>query len=828
MQEKEESILTIPPEKLTPGMRQYQDAKRANPDCVVMLRMGDFYELFYEDAITAARELEITLTSRGKGEKRAPLAGVPHHALETYLGRLVKKGYKVAIVEQLEDPKKAKGLVKRGLVRIVTPGTVIESSLLDEKENNYVMAITTYDTTFAIACCDMSTGEFFSTILASQQAMLNELIRLQPSECIIPHSLQVNTELVAKLRSTGCFLHAYDDDFFKSAKKTLLSHFSLSSLESFGMEDKPVHTAVAGALLSYLIDTQKNSLSHIKQLSVRSNQHHMLLDATTFNNLELVKNIKDGSTHGTLLAIMDKTVTAMGARLLKKWMKAPLLQQHLLKARFSAVSTLKQEVILREELITLLKDVFDIERLIGKINYGTASPREVLALRNSLQHVPQIKEKLQYADAALLASVNTLPELEETTRLITQAIREEAPITIREGGLIKPGFHEQLDELHAIRRGSKAYLQELEEKERQRTGIANLKIGYTRVFGYFIEVTKRHIHRVPKNYIRKQTKLNAERYITDELKVEEEKILGAQEKIDELEYVLFQNILKTIARETSLIQEVAGKLALLDVLCSFAKVAAQYKYVQPRLINEPVIHIRAGRHPVVEQQGRFIPNDVFLNDGEMMIITGPNMAGKSTVMRQVALIVFMAQLGSFVPADDAVIGIVDRIFTRVGASDSISSGQSTFMVEMQETANILHNATSRSLLILDEIGRGTSTFDGVSIAWSVAEYIAHLVKAKTLFATHYHVLNKLAEKFENINNHTIAVSDRDGEIVFLHKLIAGSTDQSYGIHVAELAGLPTVVVSRAREIQELLEKDDHMVRKMQARKLTDQKSLGEF
>ncbi len=823
------SILTIPTSKLTPGMRQYQDAKKANPDCIIMMRMGDFYELFYEDAIITAKELEITLTARGKGEKRAPLAGIPYHALDNYLGRLVKKGYKVAIIEQLEDPKQAKGLVKRGLTRIVTPGTIMESSMLDETENNYILTITAKADHYALAFCDLSTGEFFTTLTSSLPTVISYITKYQPKECIIPTTLQVNKELTEKITATSCFLNTFDDYYFKqdNATTTIQNHFNISSLTQFGLEE-PLLISSSGALLQYLLETQRNALSHIKRISLQST-NTMLLDSSTFRNLELIKNLKDNSSRGTLLSIIDKTTTPMGSRLLKQWIKQPLLQAERIQHRLSAVEELNQHVIQREEIITLLKSVYDLERLIGKVNVGTANPKDLLALKQSLQTIPHLQEKLATFQTPLLQKINTINPLTELTTLLHKSIKEEPSITIREGNIIKPSYNEELAELHNIKTNSKTFLQQLEQQEMQKTGISSLKIKYNKVFGYFIEVTKKNIHLVPGTYIRKQTTANAERYITEELKIEEEKILGAQEKINELEYNLFQGILVTIAKETKTIQSTARKIAVLDVLSSFSKVSMENNYVKPQFTEQNVLHITNGRHPVVEKiEQRFIANDIILNHGEMMIITGPNMAGKSTVMRQTALIVLLAQIGCFVPADECTLGITDRIFTRVGASDDLSAGQSTFMVEMSETANILHNATERSLLILDEIGRGTSTFDGVSIAWSVAEHIYNHIKAKTLFATHYHVMNKLEEKFSNIKNYNIAVKDVGGEIIFLRKLIPGGTDQSYGIHVAELAGLPASVVLRAKEVQSILEKDDDMMRKIKAKKLQEQKGLDEW
>ena len=749
------SILDIEEQNLTPGMKQYRDVKKQNPDCLVMLRMGDFFEMFYEDAVTAAKELEITLTQRGKGEKRAPLAGVPYHALETYLGKLVKKGHKVAIVEQLEDPKKAKGLVKRGLVRIVTPGTLIDSSMLEETENNYIMSLTSFADDFAVAFCDLSTGEFFTTTIDSMNLLISEIVRLNPSECVIPESLMVNQELIKQIKNNNCFINSLEDYYFKSetSKEIILNHFNLPSLDSFGLEDKKLNLSVSGALMKYLIDTQKNTLSHIKKISV-SSRDKMIIDASTLRNLELTKNIKDHSLKGTLLSVLNKTVTAMGSRLLKKWIKEPLLNKKAIENRLNAIEALNNSVIVREEVITLLNEVYDLERLISRVNYGNANPRDLLALKHSLQQFPEIQEKLSSLDSDLLQKIAGIPSLQEITTLINSAIRDEAPITIREGNIIKGDYNSELAELLDIKTNSKKFLQQIEEREKKKTGISTLKIGFTRVFGYFIEVTKKNLHLVPETYIRKQTTANSERYITEELKLEEEKILGAQEKIQVLEYDLFQDLIKKIAEKTSEIQDSAQKLAVLDVVCSLAKTAMENNYCKPQFVEEKVIQLRNSRHPVVEiLESKFVANDIVMGQGEMMIVTGANMSGKSTMQRQVALIILMAQLGSFVPADEAVLGITDRIFTRVGASDDLVSGQSTFMVEMNETASILNNATENSLIILDEIGRGTSTFDGVSIAWSVAEHIYNQIKAKTLFSTHYHVMNKLEEKFTKIKNY---------------------------------------------------------------------------
>ena len=819
------SVLDLPRQQLTPGMQQYQDVKREHPDCVVMLRMGDFYEMFYDDAVLAARELEITLTARGQGDKRAPLAGIPFHALENYLGRLIRKGYKVALVEQLEDPKKAKGLVKRGVTRIITPGTIIEQGLLTEKENNYLASVVAREG-YALAVCDVSTGEFCTLMLENSIALHNEIARYHPSEIVIPESLQVNAELVSALKSFG-LVNARADYFFSQDKagEVLQQHFR-TSLAALGLE-KSENIAAAGGLLHYLLETQKNSLAHLQKITVQSRET-MILDQSTLRNLELLRN-REGDSKGTLLMVLDQTQTSGGGRLLRQWIKAPLLNVARIQERLQAVEELFGNVILSEELRDLLKQTHDLERLLARVHYGTANPKDLLVLKSTLEVLPKVVEKLQACRSNLLPSIARLDCLPELYRELQQALRADAPLTVREGGIFNAGYQPELDTLQQLSTNSQQYLQQLEQQERSKTGIAALKISYTNVFGYFIEVTKKNLSLVPAHYIRKQTTANGERYITPELKAEEEKILGAQERQAELEFQLFQQLLQKVMAPTPAIQDAAAKIAVLDVLLAFATVARQNRYVRPRFTDEKILSITRGRHPVVEQlQPQFVGNEVMLADGEMMIITGPNMSGKSTCMRQTALIVLLAQMGSFVPADSCTLGIVDRVFTRVGAYDDLSSGQSTFMVEMNETAAILNYATERSLVILDEIGRGTSTFDGVSIAWSVAEHIHNQIKAKTLFATHYHVLNKLAENFSRVKNYHVAVKEVNKEVVFLHRLVEGGTDASYGIHVAELAGLPSEVVTRAKEVLSVLEKDDEMVRRMKAKRLEVQKGLGEF
>jgi DNA mismatch repair protein MutS len=842
------SILQVSEQNLTPGMRQYRDAKRDNPDCLIMLRMGDFYEMFYEDAVTASRDLEITLTSRGKGEKAAPLAGIPYHALDNYLGRLIKKGHKVAIIEQLEDPKKAKGLVKRGLVRIVTPGTLIESSLLDANENNYIIAISAQAENYYYALCDLSTGEFLCGKLDSTESLLAEIQRRNVSECIVPESLMVNRELVEAVGKIGSFVNKFDDFHYRfdKAQEVLREHFNVQSLMAFGLEesygdnsnidnknntlsDSKYKVSTAGALLKYLQETQKNSLAHIKRIVNVKHNEIMQLDRSTLRNLELLQNIRDLTTRGTLLSVLDQTVNPLGARMLKRFIKEPLLDAKRILERLKAVEELNLAVIQREEIRELLKEIYDLERLIGRVNYGNASPKDMLALKSSLLKVPVIKSKLVEFNSKLLIGIRDVVDFDNVSQLIESSIRDDAPLTIREGGIIKPEFNPELNELVNIKRNSKQFLQKIEEREKKKTGIPTLKVSFNRVFGYFIEVTKKNLHLVPESYIRKQTTANSERYITEELKVEEEKILGAQEKIQELEYQIFQAICEEIKKETSAIQDAAEKLAVLDVLSTFSKVAMENDYCKPEFNDSNNLIIENGRHPVLEKiEEQFISNSVEIKDGETMIITGPNTSGKSTIMRQTALICLMAQIGSYVPADLVNLSIVDRIFTRVGAQDDLSFGQSTFMVEMLETANILNNASKHSLIILDEIGRGTSTFDGVAIAWSTAEHIYNNIKAKTMFATHYHVLNKMADRFDNIKNYNVAVKEMSGEIIYLRKLVEGGTDQSHGVHVAKLAGMPEGLVNRAKEIQSILEAEDEMVKKIKAKKAKEQMSLDRF
>lgn len=824
-------MIDIPEKNLTPAMKQFVAVKNKYPECLVLFRMGDFYETFYEDAVIASKDLEITLTSRGKGEKKAPLAGIPYHALDNYLAKLVKKGHKVAIVEQVEDPKFAKGIVKRDVVRIITPGTIIESSILNSKTYNYLASLYVQGENFALALSDISTGDFFIEEDNDINNLKNKLIKFNPKECLIPFTLRVNHEIINILNKTNTFLTDYDDRHFRydNAFKTLINHFQTQTLEGFGIKNNSIVINAAGALLKYLHETQFNELKHIKRITKNQQDKYMMLDSSTLRNLEILQNIKDQSKRGTLISTLDSTTTAMGSRLIRRWLTEPLLDIEEIKKRLDCVEFFSQNTILREEIFSLLKGITDIERLISRVNYGSASPRDLISLKASLRHLPFIFKKLCTIKIPLILELSEIEDFSSLVDLLESSIREDAPATIREGNLIKFGFNEVLKELLNIKNDGKRFLKDLEEKEKRKTGIKNLRIGYNRVFGYFLEVSKSNLPAVPDYYIRKQTRKNSERFITEELKIQEAKILGAQEKIQSLEYEIFQDILKRVAFYTNPVQDCAKKIAILDVILSFAKVSSENNYCKPELNDSASIILKDSRHPVVELlESNFVPNDINLHNSQISVITGPNMAGKSTVLRQVALNVLMAQIGCFCACQEASIGIVDRIFTRVGAYDDLTMGQSTFMVEMVEAANILNNATGKSLIILDEIGRGTSTFDGVSLAWSIVEYIYNKIKAKTMFATHYHVLNKLETQFSNIKNYNIAVLEKNEDITFLHKLIEGSTNRSYGIHVAKLAGLPKHVINRAKEIQQNLEEDDKMAKKINAKRIIEQKTLLEM
>ena len=809
----------------TPAMKQYQNIKGDYPDSILFFRIGDFYEMFFDDAITASKALNITLTSRDKNkENPVPMCGVPHHAVDIYIGRLIKKGFKVAVCEQMEDPKTVKGVVKREVIRVITPGTVLNPNLLGEKDNNFFVSLYPDQNGYGIAVIDISTGdfrvaEFTDSSGNSHEDLLkrikNEFLKLEPKEILVPKSFlnnsdsklqTLNSELSAAVNS--CEDWVYDYEY---AHKTLLSQFKTASLDGFGCENMPLAVSAAGAAIYYFKATQKSPLTHLYRISLLKSDEFMNLDFSTQRNLELTRRSYDGSKEGSLLGLLDLTVTSMGGRRLKEWLLKPLLNADKIKTRHDTVGKLKDSHRTREEIRDNLNKILDMERLTARITLSAANARDLIALKNSITPIKTIKGLLEKIPSEIFKGMlSEWDDLSDIEKLIDISIKDEPPLSLKDGGLIKDGYSKELDELRSISRDGKEWIVQMEGRERERTGIANLKVSYNKVFGYFIEITKKHLSKVPEGYVRKQTVATGERYISQELKEYEDKILGAEEKIKNIEYQIFEEIRKRIAEEGKRILKMAGIISEIDVLASLAEVASRYDYICPSINENDTIEIIDGRHPILERiiEGeRFVPNDTCLDNhnNQIMIITGPNMAGKSTYMRQVALIVLMAQTGSFVPAREAKVGIVDRIFTRVGAQDYLQKGQSTFMVEMNETANILNNATSRSLIILDEIGRGTSTFDGISIAWSVVEYIHNNTKAKTLFATHYHELTELSITLDSVKNYNIAVKEWNDEIIFLRKIAVGSADKSYGIQVARLAGLPKEVIERAKEVLANLE-----------------------
>ncbi len=805
---------------VTPMMQHYLKTKEENKDCILFYRLGDFYEMFFEDAKIASKELELTLTGKSCGlEERAPMCGVPFHAADTYINRLVAKGYKVAICEQVEDPKLAKGIVKREVIRIVTPGTNIDMQSLDETKNNYIMSIVYLADKYGVAICDVTTGDFFVTEVDSERKLLDEMNKYAPSEVICNEAFYMSGVDIEDMKNRlSIAVSSLDAWYFgdELAKETLLSHFKVASLQALGLEDYDCGVISAGALLKYLYDTQKNSMEHILAIHPYSIGKFLILDSSTRRNLELVETLREKQKRGSLLWVLDKTKTAMGARLLRSYVEQPLIEKAEIIKRQKFIETLNKQAITRDEFREYLNPIYDLERLITRISYQTANPRDLIAFRNSIEMLPPIRTLLADVDCALADEIKAdFDCLEDLYELIESSIQEEPPISVREGDIIKDGYNEEVDRLRSAKTQGKSWLADVEAKEREKTGIKNLRIKYNKVFGYYLEVTNSFKDQVPDYYVRKQTLTNAERYITPELKELEDTILGAEDRLVSLEYELFRQVRQQIGDNVLRILKTAKAIAKLDVFASLALVAQQNNYCKPKINESGTIDIKNGRHPVVEKMipnGMFIDNDTYLDNGKnrISIITGPNMAGKSTYMRQTALIVLMAQIGSFVPAESANIGIVDRIFTRVGASDDLASGQSTFMVEMNEVANILRNATSDSLLILDEIGRGTSTFDGLSIAWAVVEHISNpkLLGAKTLFATHYHELTELEGKLDNVNNYCIAVKEKGDTIVFLRKIVKGGADKSYGIQVAKLAGLPESVIDRANEIvNELLAND---------------------
>ena len=831
-------------QQFSPMMQRYLETKEQYKDCILFYRLGDFYEMFFDDAILASRELEITLTGKDCGqEERAPMAGVPHHAAEMYIAKLVAKGYKVAICEQLSDPKTTKGIVERGVIRVVTPGTIVESNMLEERKNNYIMSIYKAGIYFGISVCDISTGEFYSAEIKDTQnfpMVLDEIARYAPSELVINSMLANCNEEIDKIkeRFENIYITKYNDKFFDTNINNLNLRFNIldtSSKKVENMEEKVLAVASINALIQYIEETQKTSLDHINKITFYTISRYMALDINARRNLELTEKMRDKSKKGTLLWVLDKTSTSMGGRLLRRWISDPLIDVLEINKRLNAVKELKDNIILKGDITEALKKVYDIERLAGKMAYGNANARDMITLKNSLLKLPEVKKLLSDCKSDMLKELyENLDELQDIYSLIEKSIVDDPPMTVKDGGIIKLGYDEEIDKLKTAQTEGKNWLIQLEADEKEKTGIKNLKVGFNKVFGYFIEVTKSNLSQVPERYIRKQTLTNAERYITEELKNLENQILGAEEKVVALEYNEFTKIREEISRNIRRLQKTSEVISTLDVITSFAQVAEDMNYCMPEVNNTGVIDIKDGRHPVIEKilgVGSFVENDTYLDksDNRLSIITGPNMAGKSTYMRQVALITLMAQIGSFVPAQSAKIGVVDKIFTRVGASDDLSMGQSTFMVEMMEVATILKEATQNSLVILDEIGRGTSTYDGLSIAWAVAEFIADKEKcgAKTLFATHYHELIGLEEKIEGVKNYSIAVKEKGEDIIFLRKIVRGGTDESYGIHVAKLAGVPKIVTQRANEILRSLERKNILNGKVQEKK--DKKQVeGQF
>ncbi|MGE4352516.1 MAG: DNA mismatch repair protein MutS [Oscillospiraceae bacterium] len=828
--------------ELTPMRKQYNDIKKAHQDCLLFFRLGDFYEMFDEDAIIASKELELALTTRDRGkpeDERTPMCGVPYHSCEAYIGRLIAKGYKVAICEQLTDPKEAKGIVDRGIIRIITPGTVTESSMLEEGKSNYLASVFIEGEAGAVAFCDISTGEFCLASFDSDPLghIVNELGRFSPKEAVL-NSKAAEAEVLSEfLRiKLGCMLERDDGgfDYMRSAA-LCCRQFEVNSVDDLGLSDAPSAVCAAGALLAYIHDTQKSDMSHIHSVDIFTAGRFMELDYTTRRNLELTENLRSGDKKDTLLSVLDMTKTPMGGRLLRAWINRPLVSPMAIKARLDAVGELYANQIMRGELRNVLHHIGDIQRIMGRIVYGTANGRDVRSLGNYTAKLPELVMNLTDCRAPLLRQLKTMDVLSKITETVETAICDEPPFSVREGGIMRKGFSEELDYLRDVRDNGAKMVSELEQRERDRTGIKKLKVGYNKVFGYYIDVPRSAVQdALPENYIRKQTLVSNERYFTQELKELENTLLSAKDRIADLEYRFFNEIREKIAAEVDRVQKAADGVAQLDVLCAFAEVAVRNNYCQPEVDLSRSIHIVDGRHPVVEQAqsgARFVPNDVHLGSGDnrVAIITGPNMAGKSTYMRQTALIVLMAQMGSFVPAKSAVIGVVDRVFTRIGASDDLASGQSTFMVEMMEMANILKNATSSSLLILDEIGRGTSTYDGMAIARAVLEYCTDRKKlgAKTMFATHYHELSALEGVLEGVKNYNISAKKQDGSLIFLRKIVPGAADDSYGIEVAKLAGVPDGIIKNAKRYLRELESAGAAQSTMPTAQPDDQVSLTE-
>ncbi len=805
---------------LTPMMQQYLSIKRKYPDAILFYRLGDFYEMFFDDAQIASRVLELALTARNKGGgEKAPMAGVPYHSADSYIARLIENGYKVAICEQLEDPEEASGIVERDVVRVITPGTVIESEILREKENNYLASLIKYKESMGFSYIDVSTGEFMVTEVpyTMGEKLWDEIDRIQPKELIIQEELTVKEKYKLLEKQLGFYRNSIKIDRVENAHQVLTGHFEVHSLACFGIEEMEAAILAAGEIIKFLENTQKRELGHLSKISYYSLNEFMVIDTATRRNLELISTIREKRKKGSLIDILDQSVTSMGGRLIKKWINQPLLEKEQIEKRLDAVEELINNYVSIQKIRNYLEGIYDLERILSRVTYGTANARDLYALRLSLEKLPGLKEMLEFFNSTLILELNdNLDTLEDVTDILQKSIVDDPPVNVREGGIIKNGYNHELDELRVTRKGGKEWITNLQKTERERTGINSLKVGYNKVFGYYLEVTKANLDKVPDDYTRKQTLSNSERYITPELKDKEALVLGAEERISELEYEIFVSIREFIKGNLLRIKSTASIIATVDVLSSLAVVALGNNYQRPELQTDSIIEIKEGRHPVVEKmvEENFVPNDTYLDrqENRFIIITGPNMSGKSTYMRQVALIVLMAQIGSFVPASSARIGIVDRIFTRVGASDDLTTGQSTFMVEMNEVANIINNATNKSLIILDEVGRGTSTYDGLSIAWAVSEYINNPEKigARALFATHYHELTKLEEKYKGIKNYNVLVEEDQEGVHFLHKIVPGSANDSYGIEVAKLAGLPGELIDSARLILNTLENGEEI------------------
>ena len=798
----------------TPMMKQYFEIKERYSDCILFYRLGDFYEMFFDDALEASKALGITLTGRNCGMKeRAPMCGVPHHSSENYIAKLIEKGYKVAIWEQVEDPKVAKGIVKRDVVRVITPGTITEESMLNEKRNNYLMSIYSEGSCFGIAACDVSTGDAHSAQITwgdTFSKLIDEIVKFNPVEIVVSGETDENLEKVLREKS-GAYISRQSIGYFNLEDN---KQYLENRLGKTAYKDYDIWIKAAAGLLRYVSETRKASLDHIRDIDYYVPEKFLVLDSTARKNLEITVNLADGKKFGSLLWVLDKTVTSMGARTLRRWLEQPLMDMNDISIRLDAVGELKEKFMMRMDLFELLKNVYDMERLTSKLIMGSVNGRDLIALKTSIDQLPHIVDILGPADCDALRLIkDEIDCLTVISELIENALTDQPPLSIKEGGIIRDGYNDEVDELRKAAGGGKEWLLEFEADEKEKTGIKSLKVGFNKVFGYYIDVTRSYFDLVPETYVRKQTLANSERYITDELKQKETAILGAEEKLIRLEYVLFAQIREEIAKFGRALQKTSAALCRLDVFCSMAEVSDRENYVRPELIDESRIVIENGRHPVVEKMPScdgFIPNDAYSDNEEnrVSVITGPNMAGKSTFMRQTALIVLMAQTGCFVPADKALVGITDRIFTRIGAADNLAGGQSTFMLEMSEVADILKNASDKSLLILDEIGRGTSTFDGLAIAWSVIEYICRKKNCRTLFSTHYHELTELEGNLEGVKNYRITAEKKGRDIIFLRKVIRGSADESYGIQVAHLAGVPEGVVNRAAEILEELESND--------------------